>query len=545
MEFTALQPRKSRVNTGQCEIVSYMVVCNAKRPFIRRRRVFTRQLIDDVDDNNNDELELEGLEGLPDRVLMFVRRDPVSVLMEYGQTREVKVSFTDIIRSGPHHASRFHTSATVDEETFPQGTGTSKKNAKKAASILALRVMYDRGMQSLRDANHIINTDLKILGRNEFLPHETRVMLASRRALELAEQTQFINYSKDKVVAAFLLENRGRFKVVGLGTGNRCIQYQHLALDGSRVIHSHAEIIARRAFIRYLLKQLAIYKAKEPHAIFTRSHVTQLLQLRDDVKVHLYISRPPCGDAAAFPTITNFPNRMRAIRKQGQLRTIIDDGEGAIPTDFPLPANANGKERLRVMTCSDKILRWNGLGVQGALLSNFLDPIYLSSVVIGSHTGDQRGHVPRAVSGRLKCGRLHEVLQRPYRICSPEIVYPPSSDVYAITKSKQYCITWTQGDPDAEVLDAVTGACAMEPTADSPASRVSKRVLFACFHDVCEHLKVPHLMTLNYAGAKQAAHSYQQAKMAIIQHLKTSGFGQWLSLHEIYGTDTFFEEEKL
>lgn len=83
------------------------------------------------------------------------------------------------------------------------------------------------------------------------------------------------------------------------------------------------------------------------------------------------------------------------------------------------------------------------------------------------------------------------------------------------------------------------------PTADSPASRVSKRVLFACFHDVCEHLKVPHLMTLNYAGAKQAAHSYQQAKMAIIQHLKTSGFGQWLSLHEIYGTDTFFEEEKL
>lgn len=50
--------------------------------------------------------ELEGLEGLPDRVLMFVRRDPVSVLMEYGQTREVKVSFTDIIRSGPHHASR-------------------------------------------------------------------------------------------------------------------------------------------------------------------------------------------------------------------------------------------------------------------------------------------------------------------------------------------------------------------------------------------------------------------------------------------------------
>ena len=58
-------------------------------------------------------------------------------------------------------------------------------------------------------------------------------------------------------------------------------------------------------------------------------------------------------------------------------------GEGAIPTEFPLPANANGKERLRVMTCSDKILRWNALGIQGGLLSNFLDPIYLNSIVIG------------------------------------------------------------------------------------------------------------------------------------------------------------------
>lgn len=38
---------------------------------------------------------------------MHVKRDLVSVLMEYGQTREVKVTFRDMERSGPHHASRF------------------------------------------------------------------------------------------------------------------------------------------------------------------------------------------------------------------------------------------------------------------------------------------------------------------------------------------------------------------------------------------------------------------------------------------------------
>ena len=53
----------------------------------------------------------------------------------------------------------------------------------------------------------------------EPLSHSTKVMQASRRLLELAEETQFINYSKDKVLAAIVLERRGKYTVAGLGTG--------------------------------------------------------------------------------------------------------------------------------------------------------------------------------------------------------------------------------------------------------------------------------------------------------------------------------------
>eukprot|EP00096_Caligus_rogercresseyi_P003450 TRINITY_DN1647_c0_g1_i2.p1 TRINITY_DN1647_c0_g1~~TRINITY_DN1647_c0_g1_i2.p1 ORF type:complete len:192 (-),score=52.85 TRINITY_DN1647_c0_g1_i2:877-1452(-) len=179
------------------------------------------------------------------------------------------------------------------------------------------------------------------------------------------------------------------------------------------------------------------------------------------------------------------------------------------------------------MSCSDKIARWNVIGVQGALLSHFLEPIYFYSVSLGSLFHPH--HMFRAVAGRIR--DTIAGLPPPYRLNIPRLNLLSSPEVRQPGKAPNYSVNWTLGSSQPEVIDAMKGK---EQESGSP-SRIAKVSFFRRFLKLCESPKlVPlsenmiQLRDLPYADVKRLSLDFQSAKSRLVEAFKKAELGSWV-----------------
>ncbi|KAH0631593.1 hypothetical protein JD844_005998 [Phrynosoma platyrhinos] len=317
---------------------------------------------------------------------------------------------------------------------------------------------------------------------------------------------------QDKNLADSQSSCKETYELVALGTGDVCYE-GWMEFNGRRVHDMHGMVVARRALLRQ--DPAALEKC-----IFCPAGDGVHLTLKPKYYLHLYLSRTPSGTSENFQTRLSQPNPAVGLHVsiKGELR----------PVSYCRPSVLSSY--VYCVSGSDKLTRWSFLGVQGALLSHILLPVYITSIVLADPYQDP-ATLHWVINDRLKLGP-EDTLPKSY---SRKQVYllegPRVAPIDAPPDCCSWSLNWCGGDEMLEFVKGTAGKAVRDisdPGDQYRPSRLCKAAMLSLFRKIAREMKREDLVLLpTYHQAKVQAEIYQSAKRQVYAQLSLQGYGKW------------------
>ena len=199
------------------------------------------------------------------------------------------------------------------------------------------------------------------------------------------------SHSREYTVLAGIVMERchddsySSFQVISIGTGTKCLPQKEVSSFGDNLADCHAEVLARRAFIRFLYLtslrlrasllagkeeennplcplQLTATATATTNATAMKANSPYSVTLKSGFKFHLYVSDPPCGDASIYCRRTTKP-LLSSSFSSSSYSSASQASSAFMNTEYA-GSSFTGAKRV---TCSGDVLKEEGRQALGVM----------------------------------------------------------------------------------------------------------------------------------------------------------------------------------